>query len=80
MDTKELIHQGLRITQIRDFNHAKAEFNNWCGEIRKMSQECRLSTEILQELCVKMHFIENEYSITDSMANLQLGTNTICNG
>lgn len=78
MTTKELIRQGVGISQIRDFKNAKTEFNNWCGEIRKMAVACQMSPEALQELCVKMHFIENEYSITDSMANLRKAIENIC--
>ena len=71
MTTKDLIQQGMGIIQVQDFKKAKADYKIWCEEIRKMAAECQLTNEVFQELCIKMHFIENEFSIADSMANLK---------
>ena len=76
MSIENLLEEGTDILHCKDYEHAKTRYDSWCNKIRLYARDNALSLEQLQELNVKMHFIENEYSTEDSNKLLRSALNS----
>ena len=66
MVIEERIREAENLLDIQDVGSLKNEYNTWCANIRRLLQANAFSEEKLNEIRVKMHYTENEYSNEDT--------------
>lgn len=75
----QLIKQGYQLLEENDYFKLKNAFFEWNHRILAYSYEMELPKEIISELKVRAHFVENEYSEIDSMKSIKNSIRDILN-
>lgn len=79
MTLKELILEGRNLAVNSDIAQLKGKYNTWCNAVRVMSNQEAFSKKEQDELKVKMHYTENEYSENDTYISIKKALNdTLC--
>lgn len=70
MVIEERIREAENLLDIQDVGSLKNEYNTWCANIRRLLQANAFSEEKLNEIRVKIHYTENEYSNEDTRKSI----------
>lgn len=71
MEINELILEGKALTELFDGAELKNKYSMWCSKIRAYMKENDFPDKEQNEVKVKMHYTENEYSENDTKASLK---------
>lgn len=71
MEINELILEGKALKNLSDGSELKDKYDAWCSKLRLYMQEDAFSDRDREEIKVKMHYIENEYSEVDASASIK---------
>lgn len=77
MEVRELLLRGELISSNTDYPIALEEYGVWCEDIKRWVQWNNFSSEEIRELSVKMHYVENPYSMEDNKRNLKNAVNEV---
>ena len=70
MGIEAICRWGEKILACRDYPSAKEQFGDWQREVRSALDGSGLSESRKREIGVKLHFVENEFSMEDSRREL----------
>ena len=70
MGIEAICRWGEKILACRDYPSAKEQFGEWQREVRSALDGSGLSESRKREIGVKLHFVENEFSMEDSRREL----------
>lgn len=71
MELGDLILEGKTLSHITDKNELHDKYNLWSGKVRMYLDEKRYTQKVQEEVKVKMHYSENEYSETETIMALK---------
>ena len=77
MDIEGLIKEGNAVLCCEKYEEAKYAWDMWCVKLRNLMAEGCLTAAQFQNLKVKMHFVENEYSQIENRKALRRTTGDI---
>lgn len=70
MEISELFTEGKALEKISDIAEQIYKYNMWCSKIRTYMKEKDFPDKEQEEVKVKMHYTENEYSENETKASL----------
>lgn len=68
MEIESLILQGKELLNEKEL---KKKYGQWCSEVRICIQECGFTKQEQEKISVKMHYMENDYSESDTIKALK---------
>lgn len=71
MEISELILEGKALVGISNRTELQNKYNIWCSKLKIYMEENGFSDRDREEIKVKMHYIENEYSENDTKVSLK---------
>lgn len=77
MEIKDLILEGKSLTSISDKKELQNKYDLWCGKVRASMEEAGFINKIQEEIKVKMHYMENEYSEVDTLMSLKKSLDSV---
>lgn len=72
MRADDLIKKGEDILECTCYEEAKSLFDLWKKEVESASRKWHLPSDIKQDLKIRMHFVENEFSVHDSRSSMNM--------
>lgn len=71
MDREILIRDGEAVLCAKGYGQARQDFEIWKSKVLEEAKNALLTREDMEQLLVKFHFVENEYSESDSRRELE---------
>lgn len=67
----EVIQEGNAVLRYESYEEMKCAWIAWSEKVRNMIAERKVNAQLCQDIHVKLHFVENEYSSDDSKKSLK---------
>lgn len=71
MEIIDLILEGKNLAGISEKKELQCKYNLWCSKVKASLKDADFSNRIQEEIKVKMHYMENEYSEIDTLKSLK---------
>lgn len=77
MEIKDLILQGKNLADISEKEKLQRRYDLWCSRVRISMEKAGFVNRVQEEIKVKMHYMENEYSDMDTLNSLKKSLNSV---
>lgn len=77
MEINDLISEGRNLVDISNKKELERKYSLWCGKVRIALEKAAIMNNIQNEIKVKMHYTENEYSETDTLLSLKKSLDSV---
>lgn len=77
MEIKDLILEGKSLADIFEKGKLQRKYDLWCSKVRISMEEAGFIHSVQEEIKVKMHYTENEYSDMDTLNSLKKSLNSV---
>lgn len=77
MEIKDLILEGKSLADIFEKGKLQRKYDLWCSKVRISMKEAGFIHSVQEEIKVKMHYTENEYSDMDTLNSLKKSLNSV---
>lgn len=71
MEINTLILEGKRLEEVCDKQNLQEKYRLWCSKVKAYMKEADFDERLTEEIKVKMHYVENEYSEDDTIKSLK---------
>lgn len=72
-----MILEGKNLTGISERGKLQRKYDLWCSKVRISMEEAGFINSVQEEIKVKMHYAENEYSDMDTLKSLKKSLNSV---
>ena len=62
MEIIDLILEGKNLAGISEKKELQCKYDLWCSKVKASLKDADFSNRIQEEIKIKMHYMENEYS------------------
>ena len=71
MEIIDLILEGKNLAGISEKKELQCKYDLWCSKVKASLKDADFSNRIQEEIKIKMHYMENEYSEIDTLKSLK---------
>lgn len=71
MGINAIIMEGKELKEVSDKKELQSKYSLWCSKVRIYMKKAGFTEQEQEEVNVKMHYVENEYSENDAIISLK---------